>query len=44
MSALRRIKLLGDFHRFLYLVQQIDVGCVGADVAEKEFGGLFAKF
>jgi len=31
---LGRIKLLGYFHRFLDLVEQVDFGGVGADVAE----------
>jgi hypothetical protein len=42
-SILGRIKLFGDLHRFLYLVQEVDFGRVGAGVAEEWFGGFLAK-
>ena len=34
-SVLRGIELFGDFHRFLNFIEEVDFGCVGADVAEE---------
>jgi hypothetical protein len=43
-SVLGCVKLLGDFHRLFNLVEKVDFGSVGTDVAEEELGGFFAEF
>jgi hypothetical protein len=43
-SVLGRIELLGDFHCLFDFVEEVDVGRVGADVSEEQFGRFLAEF